>query len=136
MLAYLPIILKLVNIIPIIQAALQQGGSTIAIIQRLAPELLPLLQEIGGSVFPQADPAKAIQAGIDVIFDKDGTMWVQNTLNQFNKNTALDVDGSYGALTKAAVAAYQTAHPPLKVDGWCGPKTSGSLAVAVAKIAA
>lgn len=136
MLSYLPIILKVINILPIIQSTIQQGGSVITIIQRLAPELLPLLQEIGGGVFPQADPAKAIQAGIDVIFDKDGTMWVQNTLNQFNKNTALTVDGGYGNLTKAAVAAYQKAHPPLKVDGWCGPKTSGSLAVEVAKLAA
>ena len=129
------LIWQFINLVPKIQAALAQGGNVLAIIQRLAPDLLPLIQQLGVQFFPTVDPAKAVQAGVDVVFNSDGTMWVQNNLNAYNKNTALAVDGKYGDGTKAAVSAYQTAHG-LKVDGWCGPKTSGSLAVEVSKLTA
>ncbi len=130
---YFAMIMELINIIPKIQDALRQGGSVLDIIKRLAPDLLPFIQQIGTQIFPTVDPNKAIQAGIDVIFDKDGTMWVQNQLNTLGQSPALAVDGSYGPMTKAAVSAYQT-KKGLVVDGWAGPKTSAALAIDVAKL--
>ncbi len=127
------LIWQFINVIPKVQAALAQGGSVIAIIQKLAPDILPILQSLGTQFFPTVDPAKAIQAGIDVVFDIDGTTWVQNNLNRLG--ASLKVDGKYGPATKAAVSAYQT-KKGLKVDGWCGPKTSGALATDVAALPA
>jgi peptidoglycan hydrolase-like protein with peptidoglycan-binding domain len=40
------------------------------------------------------------------------------------------VDGLYGLRTAAAVAGYQSAHPPLVVDGVAGPATLGALGLA------
>jgi hypothetical protein len=37
------------------------------------------------------------------------------------------VDGKVGPKTKAAIRAFQRAHPPLRVDGICGPKTRAKL---------
>jgi len=37
------------------------------------------------------------------------------------------IDGIFGKLTKASVKAYQSAHPPLKVDGIVGPLTRAVL---------
>ena len=133
-LGFLPLIIKIINIIPIIQNDIRTGGSVIDTINRIAPDLLPMLQEIGGKLFPSVtDKSSAIQAGIDVIFDVDGTKWIQNALNTINGNTALKVDGAYGPMTKAAVTAYQTAKG-LKADGWAGPLTSASLATDLTKV--
>jgi len=42
-------------------------------------------------------------------------------------------DGSFGPETRAAVKAFQTDHPPLEVDGICGPKTWAALLEAIAQ---
>ena len=40
-------------------------------------------------------------------------------------------DGKYGAKTEAAVEAFQRDHPPLKVDGICGPATWAAIDAAL-----
>ncbi len=127
------LIWQFITALPKIQEAIRQGGNVLEVIQRLAPTILPLLQSLGTQFFPTVDPAKATQAGIDVVFDADGTMWVQNGLNKLGQSPALTVDGKYGKATKAAVSAYQTSHG-LKVDGWAGPKTSAAMALDLAKL--
>lgn len=127
------LIIQLINVIPKIQEAIRQGGNVLTIIQNLAPDLMPILQQIGAQLFPTVDSSKSAQAAIESIFDVDGTMWVQNQLNALGQTPPLTVDGSYGPLTTAAVKAYQT-KKGLKVDGWAGPKTSASLAADVAKL--
>jgi hypothetical protein len=131
---FLPIIFGLVDIIPKIQDAIRTGASPIDLIKKFIPEILPYLQQFGSSFFPQVtDPDKAISAAIDVLADKDGTKWVQNSLNALGQTPPLEADGIYGKLTKAAVAAYQT-KKGLKVDGWSGPLTSAALAQDVAAL--
>jgi peptidoglycan hydrolase-like protein with peptidoglycan-binding domain len=128
----LPVIFSLVDVVPKIQEAIRTGGSVIDLVKRFVPEIIPYLQQLGTSLFPQVtDPQNAISAAIDVLADKDGTKWVQNSLNTLGQAPALDADGIYGKLTKAAVAAYQT-KKGLKADGWSGPLTSAALAQDVA----
>jgi len=137
LITWLPLIMRILSLIPVIQESFRTGTSVIDSIQKTVPEVLPILQEIGTKAFPTlTDPALAKQAGADVVFDTQGTMWVQNNINAFNKNTALTVDGIYGPKTTAAVKAYQVLKGMTgdDVDGWSGPKTSGLLAVDVSKL--
>lgn len=140
LLTLLPIIFKLLDVFPKIKAALATGGNVVELIKNLLPELLPVLQQLGTGFFPTVtDPVKSVQAAIDVLADKDGTMWVQNSLNKLGQTPPLTVDGLYGKMTTAAVAAYQQSHKsiegePLNVDGWSGPKTSLSIAAEVNKL--
>src|ERR1051326_718815 len=60
------------------------------------------------------------------------TEWVQASLNKI-MNAGLVVDGDPGPNTKAAVAAFQKAHPPLVVDGIAGPKTKAMIEQALPK---
>lgn len=125
---------KLFSIFTTVKSTIGQGGNPLDIVNRLFPEIMPVITDIGKTVFPSVTPALQPAAGADVIFDSDGTMWVQNSLNTINKNTALDVDGIYGNGTKAAVKAYQTFHGLKAIDGWAGPKTSASIALELAKL--
>lgn len=92
--------------------------------------LLPLLQQLGSSVFPTADPAKATQAA-GALFDTNATKWVQTALN-FAGYGPLDVDGVYGQATKDAVTKFQQANN-LTADGWSGQVTNDALRGALHK---
>lgn len=134
LLALVPIVFKLLDIYPKLKEALATGGNVIDIITKLLPELLPILQQLGTGFFPTVtDPNKAIQAAIDVLADKDGTMWVQNSLNKLGQTPPLTVDGIYGKMTTQAVKDFQTKHG-LKPDGWSGPITSVKIAEEVNKL--
>jgi hypothetical protein len=50
----------------------------------------------------------------------------QILLRRHRPGATITCDGVYGAKTKAAVSGFQTAHPPLKVDGIIGPNTWNS----------
>jgi hypothetical protein len=50
----------------------------------------------------------------------------QILLRRHRPGATITCDGAYGPKTKAAVSAYQGAHPPLKNDGIIGPNTWNS----------
>ena len=60
--------------------------------------------------------------------------WLQELLNTLGADPELEVDGDYGEATKAAVAQFQTDHPPLVVDGWAGVQTQASIVEELAKV--
>ncbi len=76
---------------------------------------------------PYAEPTYNIKQGSR----GTGARWVQWHLNQCGSN--LTVDGVFGALSTAALRAYQKANG-LYVDGICGVKTRSSLKSKVASI--
>jgi peptidoglycan hydrolase-like protein with peptidoglycan-binding domain len=61
--------------------------------------------------------------------DVNGVKWTQTALNVL-LNASLEVDGIYGAATKAAVTSFQTANN-LETDGWAGTKTADALRAAL-----
>jgi peptidoglycan hydrolase-like protein with peptidoglycan-binding domain len=97
-------------------------GGWIQAIKQVAPDLLPAFEELAAQLGLSGQHATA--AAAQMMFDRDGTLWIQAALNRLYPNDVpLDVDGVYGALTKAAIEKFQAEHPPLEVDGWCGPAT-------------
>lgn len=138
-LSWLPLILRVINVVPIVQEEIGAGGSVIDKIKSIAPTVLPLVEAIGKALFPTVTGPNVVLAGADVLFDPTGVKWTQNAVNKFNKNTTLLVDGIYGNATKDVVKAYQTNHvdssgKPLDVDGWCGKKTRASLTTELDKL--
>lgn len=106
--------------------------------QPTAKPLIAVLQEAGGQLFPELKtPISTVAAAATALFDPHGTEYVQASLNRL-QNAGLDEDGAYGALTKAAVLAFQTAHQPASgpMDGWAGPKTKAVIAAELAKLPA
>ena len=91
--------------------------------------LLPLLMQLGSSVFPGVDPNKAADAAFS-LFDTEHIKWVQMALTLLG-NT-VDVDGVYGKGTKEAVSKFQT-ESSILVDGWAGTKTNEALRAALLK---
>lgn len=71
---------------------------------------------------PYTEPTKALKYG------DTGAAWVQWHLNKCGAK--LSIDGKFGALTKAAVIAYQKKHG-LTVDGSVGAQTRKSLKIEV-----
>lgn len=72
---------------------------------------------------PYAEPSKNIRLnskGNDV-------RWLQYELNR--KGYKLMVDGEAGNLTIGALLDFQKKHPPLEIDGVCGPLTRASLKI-------
>lgn len=105
-------------------------------LQKSQPKVISILEQIGTQLFPQLQgQIHKVAAAADAIFNPNGTKWLQTSLNTL-QSAGLDVDGSYGPLTKAAVSAFQTAHQPLSgpVDGWAGPKTSSVISSELAKL--
>ncbi len=133
---YLPTLLQLISKGAAIQQELRNGGSVLDLLKREAPTLIDTIASIGKGLFPTiADPAGQVQAGATVI-DPQLVTTVQTQLNKLGTSPALIVDGAYGPKTKAAVTAFQTAHPPLVADGWAGKLTQAALSAEVAKLPA
>ena len=111
---------QLLRLLPIILAAAQR-----------IPELqqiLPLLTQLGTTTFPGFSPDKA-QAAAATTLDVNGVKWTQTALNVL-LSESLQVDGVYGAATKAAVTTFQAANN-LEADGWAGTKTADALRAAL-----
>lgn len=134
----LPLIMQLLNIFPRIQEALRTKTPVLGIVQQFAPELLPILQELAGSLFPGLPAPAAADAGA-LMISPEIIRQVQNGLNRLRvtdgAGAALTEDGSYGQRTKQAVAKFQTAHG-LTPDGWAGAVTQAAIASEVVKLPA
>jgi putative chitinase len=63
--------------------------------------------------------------------DARGALWVQQTLNKLGTEPPLNLDGSYGPVTVAAVKDFQRTHG-LDADGLIGPQTITALEAALA----
>lgn len=122
--AWLPLIFRLIELLPRIQATLAEKQSVPDLLTKLAPDLLPILQQVGAQLFPGLSAAGQASVGA-LAFDPERVRWIQASLNQLT-GSALVVDGHYGAATKAAVSAFQTKHG-LTVDGWAGNATSAAI---------
>ena len=88
-------------------------------------ELVDIIRNVGGDVGllePTEENINKLQASPLGRFD---THWVQETLTMPmpGNSTDLVADGEHGPLTQTAIKKFQTAHPPLKVDGWAGLQT-------------
>jgi murein L,D-transpeptidase YcbB/YkuD len=127
----LPIILRVVQLAPQLESALRLGQLDSAL--KLAPDLIPLLQQIGRAKFPGISDQLAHVAGAQSLFDMTTVKWIQISLNLLGANPKLVVDGDYGPATKAAVHKFQTDHG-LVVDGWAGDATQNKLRDALAAL--
>src|SRR5882757_5687219 len=92
---------------PGIKAAIDEAISNddlITKIRKIAGPFAPLLEQLGGTWFPQAKPALHIAAAAMAAFDPSVTKWLQGSLNVLLvPSPNLRVDGVYGAGTRAAV---------------------------------
>ncbi len=78
----------------------------------------------GSEVCPYSEPESAVRQGNK----GESVRWVQWMLGKCGYS--LDIDGSYGLKTKAAVRAFQ-ANNGLEADGVAGPKTQARLKAVV-----
>ncbi len=121
---------------PIIKDIIDEATSNddiVTKIKKLAGPLAPLLEQIGGQMFPAAKPALHIAAAAMSSFDPSVTKWVQGSLNLvLAPSPNLTVDGIAGPKTRAAIVQFQT-QMDLDVDGWAGVLTQAALTAAMAK---
>ena len=89
-------------------------------VRRNYPKVKDLIDEIApGVTTPKAEP------------ESFSVEWLQESLNTLS-SAGLEVDGTYGEATKAAVTMYQQAHS-LVPDGWAGVATQASIYEELAK---
>jgi hypothetical protein len=127
LLPLVPILTITSEIISAIKTALEVGkafetGAMVGAIAAIAPWLIPALEYLGAALFPELSMYHG-EIGAHLMFRMEQTLWMQKELNQLYPTLSLVADGIYGPKTKTAVLQYQRDHPPLDVDGWCGPET-------------
>jgi lysozyme family protein len=111
-------------------AALLQLDASLALADALPAHILSLPAIPGTSPGREAEEVPA--PAVPVVFVSHVTTWLQMTLNRlgatedFSKYPPLAVDGSYGRVTRRAVAAFQAAHG-LTPDGIAGPLTTAAI---------
>lgn len=93
-----------------IENSIKQAMNTVGEVHDLAAKIAPEL------IAPR--PSRMEEPKYDV-------KWLQTSLNRLI-NAGLDVDGQYGALTKAAVENFQKQNG-LTVDGWAGALTEAKI---------
>ena len=130
--ALLPIIFRLIDLMPKIQQALATRQSVPELVASLAPDLLPILQQVGAQLFPDLTLDNRAQAGA-LAFDPVRVRWIQTSMNKLT-GSGLVVDGRYGPATKTVVSEFQLKHG-LVVDGWAGNSTSKVIESELAKVA-
>lgn len=127
----LPTVLQAVQVAENIMAD-RKAGSGLSVadtISKEAPNVVSIFQQIGASLFPSVPPAQQTAAAATAL--SVGTVQaIQSALNakMAAGSTPLVVDGVYGAKTKAAVLAFQTANG-LKADQWAGALTQAALGI-------
>lgn len=100
---------NIIKLLPAIYSLLANQGPWVSILNDVLTIIDKVMTMLG---YKQAKP-------LDV-------RWLQTRLKELGHDPG-PIDGEYGALTKAAVAAFQTAHGDLTVDGWAGPATMAAL---------
>lgn len=130
----LPLLMRILQLLPQIQEAMRSGTSVLALLQKFAPDLIGLVQGVGGVLFPTLTANQQVEVGALTAFDQVQVRWIQNSLNTLGATPKLDPDGRYGALTKAAVSAFQSAHSVPAVDGWAGKITSAAIQTELNKL--
>lgn len=133
-------ILNLIQTAFSVRQTIRDGGDFQTILTKVLPQIVPIVGQIGNTLFPGLTQQQQTQAGIQVMFDSDKTKWIQATLNKLT-NAGLAVDGKYGNATKSAVTAFQAGRKdadgnPLQVDGWAGLKTQAVMTAELAKLPA
>jgi len=122
---------------PLLKMAIDEAMSNddlVTKVRKLAGPFAPLLEQIGGQLFPNVKPELHIAASVMAAFDPNITKWVQSSLNVLvTPSPNLEVDGLYGPLTRAAVSAYQT-QLGLPADGWAGRLTQAAIDMAMSKV--
>jgi hypothetical protein len=130
----LPLLIRLIQLaFPQVGAAIGAGIPIINAVTSASPNMIPLLEQIGGLVFPQLSGVNAQTAAGTMIFNLVQTKSLQADLNKLGASPRLVEDGIYGPATKAAVAKFQSEHG-LTVDGWAGHVTTPAIAAAVAAL--
>jgi peptidoglycan hydrolase-like protein with peptidoglycan-binding domain len=106
------------------------------IVKQFAPEVLPVLQQLGGALFQGLNQTQTADAGA-LILSTDMVRTIQTQLVMLqitdDSGAVLAPDGSYGLKTKQAVMKFQKANN-LTADGWAGALTQAALSAAVAKL--
>lgn len=132
----LPLLMRILQLLPQIQEAMRSGTSVFVLLQKFAPDLIDVVKGVGGVLFPNLPAAAQVEIGALTSFDQVQVRWIQNSLNTLGASPKLEVDGQYGAKTKAAVSAFQTAHNVPAVDGWAGKITSAAIQTELSKLTA
>lgn len=123
-LKYMPLMFRLLNLLPKILEARKMGTPIIELLQTYSPDIIDLLKSIGGQLFPSLPTASQVEVGALISFDHTEVRWIQESLNKLGLTSPpLIVDGLYGGETKKAVEKFQTAHGVSIVDGWAGQVT-------------
>jgi murein L,D-transpeptidase YcbB/YkuD len=133
----------------ILQLAIQYGPAVKAVIdaamsnddllsklKQVAAPLVPLLEQAGSKMFPNAAPALHAVGAALAAFDPNTTKWLQGALNSLvTPSPNLVVDGIYGPRTAKAVTDLQT-QMGLRVDGIAGMITQAAIQAALGKLSA
>lgn len=124
---FMPIVFRILALLPKIQEAMKAGAPILSLLQKYAPDMIDLVGGVGAVLFPSLPPAAQVEVGALTAFDPGQVSWIQTSMNRLNiANPPLVVDGHYGALTKAAIEAFQTSKG-LVVDGWGGKVTQTAI---------
>ncbi len=129
-------IMALMSVSSDVKKYIDMGLSVASELSKSNPKVVPILEKIGVQLFPKLEGTiHVVAAAADAIFDPNGTRGLQASLNKLDPSNHLDVDGSYGPATKAAVEKFQKAHQPAAgpIDGWAGPKTNAVIQTELAK---
>lgn len=136
--ALIPKIMAAMAMIDSIKAALNSGKSILEVLQERGAEFIEFFTEVAKTLFPNLGKEDQAAAGVSML-DIANVKTTQAAMNRFQEaglisfGTPLNVDGSYGALTKAAVTAFQTKFG-LDVDGWAGQQTNAIRDLELAKL--
>lgn len=131
---FLPLLMRILQILPQILDAQKSGTSIFTLLQKFAPDVIGILTGIGGSLFPELPAGSQAQAG-GLMMDPVKVRLIQGQINTLGlANPPLIVDGSYGQMTKAAVTAFQIAHNVTPADGWAGDVTTAALQTEINKL--
>lgn len=130
----LPLLMRVLQLLPQIQEAMRSGTSVLALLQKFSPDLISVVQGVGGILFPTLSAQAQVEVGALTAFDQVQVRWIQTTMNTLKlANPALEVDGQYGLKTKVAVAAFQSSHG-LAADGWAGKITTTAMQAELNKL--